>query len=61
MDLLEQARRRIAMARELRWEPLRWVATDAMADQVGAEELEGLPLERGATRFGLELVCARPE
>lgn len=59
MTLVDQAAARMVMARQLGREPLRWIADGAVARELPAgDELHGVPLGRGETRFGLELVCA---
>lgn len=66
MGLAEQAERRLELARKLGREPRRWIATEAVASELRAEAPEawyddggaflGLPIERGATRWGLVLL-----
>ena len=59
MDLIEQARRRVAVAREHGRAPVRWIANDAVAAELPeGDTLHGLPVERAETRWGLELVLA---
>ena len=59
MVLVDQAAARIAAARRLGREPLRWIASEAVAVELAiVDKLHGVPIERGETRFGLELVCA---
>ena len=62
MNRMEQATARVAAAHQSGRPPVRWIATEAVAIEHGINgELHGLPVERGETRFGLELVCLRPE
>lgn len=60
MPLLEQAAERVALAHKLGRAPLRWIASEAAAAELPAgDSLHGIPLLRGQTRWGLELVCAQ--
>lgn len=61
MNGLEHAAARVAAAHKLGRPTVRWIATEAVAAELGLNgELHGLPGTRGKTRFGLELVCPRP-
>lgn len=63
MTLDEQVARRVALARQIGCEPVRWIATAEAAALAGAtaDQLHGLPVERGKPRsdWGLDLVVAR--
>ena len=62
MKIMEHAAARIAMAHKCGRPPLKWIVTDAVAAELGlGDRLHDVPIERGETRFRLELVCARPE
>lgn len=61
MDDMEHAAARVTHARKLGRPAVKWIADEATAERLGLNgELHGLPVERGNTRWGLELVCPRP-
>ena len=57
MSLVDQAERRVALAGEIGRRPTGWIATAAVAADVG-EQLAGLPVAIGEPRseWGLQLV-----
>lgn len=62
MTLAEQAALRVELALKLGCEPLRWLASEAVAVELSDEraQLVGLPVERGKPRseWGLDLISA---
>lgn len=60
MTLVEQAAHRVALARQIGREPMRWVAAPEVMAEIAAPELHGLPVQAGSPRseWGLDLVTA---